>query len=83
LNGRRALHGTVTAFDEARGLGEVTRDDGATYPFHCVEIADGTRTIDVGTAVVFEVVAKLGRYEAAHLVTARREREGAAPDGRA
>jgi cold shock CspA family protein len=58
------LHGTVTAFDEHVGLGTVTGDDGTAYLFHCVEIVDGTRTIAVGTAVSFERLAKLGRYEA-------------------
>ena len=47
----------------------VTADDGTAYPFHCTAIADGTRTIAVGTAVRFEVVAgRLGRWEAADLV---------------
>jgi cold shock CspA family protein len=59
--------GTVTEFDDAAGLGVVTADDGTEYPFHCVEIADGTRTIAVGTAVEFELLAKLGRHEAAQL----------------
>ena len=58
--------GTVTAFDEHRGLGEITAPDGTVYPFHCTVIADGTRTIAVGTNVEFEVVAGLrGRWEAA------------------
>jgi CspA family cold shock protein len=39
------------------------------FAFHCVEIADGTRSIGVGTRVRFEVVAKLGRYEAARIVS--------------
>ena len=56
--------GLVTAFDVAAGLGEVTADDGATFAFHCIEIADGTRSIEVGTRVRFGVLAKLGRYEA-------------------
>jgi cold shock CspA family protein len=64
-----ARHGSVTAFDETRGLGEVTDDDGAVFTFHCVEIADGTRSIGVGTPVRFDVVAKLGRYEAARIVS--------------
>jgi CspA family cold shock protein len=64
------MRGTVTAFDEARGLGEVTAPDGARYPFHCVAIADGTRTIAVGTAVEFEVVAgHRGTWEATNLRT--------------
>jgi cold shock CspA family protein len=57
--------GTVTAFDEERGLGEVAADDGTVHPFHCVDIADGTRTIEPGTPVRYVVVGKLGRYEAA------------------
>lgn len=60
--------GTVTAFDEARGLGEVTADDGTVHPFHCTAIADRTRTIETGTAVQFEVVAgPMGRWEATAL----------------
>ena len=58
--------GTVIEFDEYVGLGEVEGADGLRYLFHCVEIADGTRTIEVGTAVEFTVVpGHLGRWEAA------------------
>jgi cold shock CspA family protein len=64
------VHGTVTAFDEARGLGVVTADDGTQHPFQCVEILDGTRTIAPGTVVSFEVVPRLGRYEAARIASA-------------
>ena len=60
--------GTVTDFDESRGLGEVTVETGTVYTFHCVEIADGTRSIAIGTTVRFDVLAKLGRYEAARIV---------------
>ena len=57
--------GSVTAFDHHRGLGEVTADDGTAHPFHCTAIADGTRTIEEGTPVHFDVVAgRLGRWEA-------------------
>ena len=56
--------GTVVAFDAAVGLGEVERSDGQRFQFHCVELADGTRTIDVSTAVTFRLLCKLGRYEA-------------------
>jgi cold shock CspA family protein len=63
--------GRVTTFDERRGIGEITGDDGAVYPFHCTVIADGSRTIAVGTAVDFECVAgHLGRWEAASIVRA-------------
>ena len=60
--------GVVTAFDDPRGLGEVTAEDGTTYPFHCTAIADGSRTIEAGTAVRFEVVAgRRGRWEATRI----------------
>jgi cold shock CspA family protein len=65
------VSGTVTAFDEKRGLGEVTAEDRTVYPFHCTVIADGSRTIDVGTRVDFEVVAgPLGRWEASSITPA-------------
>ena len=59
--------GRVVAFDNGAGLGEVEREDGLRFPFHCIEIADRTRTIAVGTAVSFGLLCKLGRYEAAQL----------------
>jgi CspA family cold shock protein len=58
------MQGAVAAFDEAQGLGTIRGDDGVDYPFHCTQIADGTRTIAVGAAVTFAVVPKLGRWEA-------------------
>ncbi len=62
------IEGTVSGFDDPRGYGTVTGDDGRTYPFHCTQIADGTRTIEVGTRVRFSVVAgRQGRWEAATL----------------
>jgi len=61
--------GEVTFFDGDAGLGEVRSDDGATYGFHCTEIADGSRAIEPGTAVQFRVAAgHLGRREARRLV---------------
>ena len=59
------IAGRVSEFDEPAGLGVITAADGVDYPFHCVEIADGTRTIDVGIEVEFEPLRKLGRVEAA------------------
>ncbi|MFL6178638.1 MAG: cold shock domain-containing protein [Actinomycetes bacterium] len=64
------MEGTVTAFDFDRGLGEVTTDDGEVLSFHCVEIADGSRSIEVGTPVRFEVMLKLGRREASDIARA-------------
>ena len=55
------------------GCGEVEADDGRRYPFHCTQIADGTRTIAVGTPVTFDVVpGHLGRWEAAALTALTR-----------
>jgi CspA family cold shock protein len=56
--------GRVRDFDEHVGLGHVVADDGSEYLFHCVEIADGTRTIEVGAVVEFELMRKFGRDEA-------------------
>jgi cold shock CspA family protein len=65
------VEGTVTEFDEARGLGTV-ESDGQSYPFHCTQIADGTRTIAVGTPVTFEVrPGGMGRWEAAAIAPRR------------
>lgn len=63
------MTGTVAEFDGQRGMGTVGSDDGAgPFVFHCTAIADGSRTIDPGVKVDFEVVAgHLGRWEAAHI----------------
>ncbi len=60
-------HGHVSAFDTAAATGTVTADDGTAFPFHCIEIADGSRTIAPGTQVEFAVLAKFGRYQAAQI----------------
>jgi cold shock CspA family protein len=59
--------GRVRDFDEHVGLGHVATDDGTEYLFHCVEIADGSRTIEVGTEVEFDLLRKFGRDEASEL----------------
>ncbi len=57
--------GRVVSFDAHRGVGEVEADDGRRYFFHCTVITDGSRAIDEGAAVTFEVApGKLGRWEA-------------------
>ena len=57
--------GYVTSFDDHRGLGVITGEDGNDYPFHGTAIADGTRTIAEGAPVRFDVVAgRMGRWEA-------------------
>jgi len=61
------MDGTVVDFDEHVGLGHVEAADGTRYLFHCVEIADGSRTIDVGAGVRFDLMVKFGSPEAAQL----------------
>ncbi len=60
------LHsGAVEQFDAERGIGWVAGAEGGRYFFHCTAIADGTRSIDVGAKVTFEVVpGHLGLWEA-------------------
>jgi cold shock CspA family protein len=60
------VQGEVLEFDEAVGYGTVRATDGSEHFFHCTAILDGSRSIDVGTAVEFEVVpGGCGRWEAA------------------
>ena len=60
--------GTVAEWDESVGIGTIAADDGSSYFFHCTQIADGTRTIEAGAAVRFEIMAgHLGRWEAARV----------------
>jgi cold shock protein len=59
------MTGAVEEFDDDKGYGTVRTDDGTALFFHCTAIADGTRSIAVGTKVTFDVVAgRLGRWEA-------------------
>ena len=62
----QAVHsGIVDSFGKDLGLGEVRGQDGRLYPFHCTEIADGSRDIAVGTEVSFAVApGHLGSWEA-------------------
>lgn len=66
--GPTAHLGSVTEFDEARGIGTVLDDDGTTLAFHCTQIAGGTRTISVGARVRYELApGALGEWEASGL----------------
>ena len=59
------VKGTVVAFDDDKGFGTVRSSDGRELFFHCTELTDGTRTIDEGVHVMFDVApGHLGRYEA-------------------
>lgn len=63
--------GVIASYDSPRGYGVVRADDGMEYPFHCTAIADGTREIDPGARVTFEVEpGHLGRWQAARIASA-------------
>jgi CspA family cold shock protein len=62
------VKGRVATFDDPRGVGEVETADGQRLFFHCTAIADGSRTIQPGVAVEFDVVAgPLGAPEATQI----------------
>lgn len=62
------MRARVVSFDEQRGDGWLVSDDGDELYFHCVEIADGSRSISVDTVVsARRQVGHLGRDEAAEI----------------
>lgn len=63
------IEGVVTEFNDDRGLGTVLSDDGVAFLFHVIEIADGTRSIDVGQAVRFEPLPRFGTLQAGAIHT--------------
>jgi cold shock CspA family protein len=57
--------GKVTVFDEERGLGTITADDGSELGFHCTSIVGGERRIAEGARVTFATApGHLGVLEA-------------------
>jgi cold shock CspA family protein len=59
------IRGRVESFDERRGDGRLVSEKGERLYFHCVDIADGSRTIEVGQPVTAErSVGHLGHDEA-------------------
>ena len=64
---RSRLEGVVVTFDIHGGLG-VVEAIGGRYPFHCTQIADGSRHVDAGARVTFRAVpGHSGRWEAAEI----------------
>jgi cold shock CspA family protein len=58
--------GTVTAFDAGRGHGAIALDAGGVVEFHATQLADGSRSVEVGRRVECRVVPwHRGRLEAA------------------
>jgi cold shock CspA family protein len=48
--------GVVESFDEHEGSGTVADATSfGVWPFHCTRIADGSRTVAVGTAVTYRI----------------------------
>lgn len=53
---KEAMKGTVKWFNEKKGYGFITGDDGADYFVHYTDIvADGFKTLKNGASVEFEV----------------------------
>lgn len=70
-----SVRGSVTDFDDPRGIGVVTTADGQELAFHCTAVADGSRTIAVGTEVEVEIgPGLLGRWEAVVVTRSARPR---------
>lgn len=61
-------HGRVRHFDDAVGAGTVRDEHGRDWWFHCTAITDGTRTIDDGTPVQFQVAPAPTGLEAVGLI---------------
>ena len=56
------MNGAVASFNSHRGLGYIAVG-GDQYLFHCAEIVDGTREIEVGAQVSFVVADRFGNLE--------------------
>lgn len=58
------IEGVVEEFDDVIGAGYLRSESGERFFFHCVDIEDGTRHIDVGVRAVGErAVGHQGRDE--------------------
>ena len=64
-----AVNGEVSHFDSASGLGQILTTQGETYRFHCIEISDESRQINIGAQVTCEIWPILGGYEAVNIAT--------------
>lgn len=48
--------GRVAEYDDHKGYGWIDDTSGQRFFFHCTAISDGSRTIEVGAGVTFDVV---------------------------
>jgi cold shock CspA family protein len=70
--------GFIESFDDRRGQGVLSSDEGERFYFHCVEIANGTRHIEQGArALARRGVGHVGRDEVFEIT----EIEGAGDSG--
>jgi cold shock CspA family protein len=68
----RQLLGTVYAFSSELGLGQILATDERRFGFHATQLADGTRTIEVGASVAFDLApGRGGLYEAVRVTRIR------------
>ncbi|MGC8510621.1 MAG: hypothetical protein ACP5PB_07100, partial [Acidimicrobiales bacterium] len=65
------IDAVVEEFDAYRGVGVVRERGGERLFFHCVEIADGSRTIEPGTPVRARRAAGQRGDDEARVVTPR------------
>lgn len=64
------MQGTVASF-EPDGWGVIHDTDGFDHGFHSTAVSDGSRTIDVGTDVRFDLApGRQGRWEATSVTPA-------------
>jgi cold shock CspA family protein len=61
------MNGVVASFNSHRGLGYIAAGD-EQYLFHCAEIVDLTREIEVGARVSFVEAHRFGNLEASEIV---------------
>ncbi|MDH3752819.1 MAG: cold shock domain-containing protein [Acidimicrobiia bacterium] len=60
--------GVVATFDDDGGWGTIDTGEAGVVAFHCTAVAGGSRHVDVGVPVVFQVVpGRSGRWEAARV----------------
>jgi cold shock CspA family protein len=60
------MEGRVEKYDSHAGLGWIVAGE-QRYLFHCAEILDGTREIQIGAPVRFAVAHRFGNIEAAEI----------------
>lgn len=60
------IDGVVDTYDSHEGLGWIVAE-GQRFLFHCAELLDGTREVEVGRRVRFAVAHRFGNVEASEI----------------